>query len=116
MAPVDKYFALVRRRIKAFDRGARPTSGETIWYVNAFYDPRMIEKVATIFRFYYNYMLPESAESGRRKAERQTPAMKIGTARGLVYVRDFLASLDLPLRETTLSPTLNYHRLIHLIF
>ena len=91
MAPVDKYFALVRRRIKAFDRGARPTSGETTWYVNAFYDPRMIEKVATIFRFYYNYMLLESAEGGKPKAERQTPAMKIGTAKGLVYIRDVLS-------------------------
>ena len=91
MAPVDKYFALIRRRIKAFDRGARPTSGETTWYVNAFYDPLMIEKVATIFRFYYNYMLLESADGGKRKADRQTPAMKIGTARGLVYVRDVLS-------------------------
>lgn len=91
MAPVDKYFALIRRRVKAFDRGARPTSGETTWYVNAFYDPRMIEKVATIFRFYYNFMLLESAESGKPKAERQTPAMKLGIAKGLVYVRDVLS-------------------------
>ena len=91
MAPVDKYFALARRRIKAFDRGSRPTSGETTWYVNAFYDPSMIEKVATILRFYYNYMLPESAESGKPKAERQTPAMKIGVAKGKVYVRDVLS-------------------------
>lgn len=91
MAPVDKYFALARRRIKAFDRGSRPVSGETTWYVNAFYDPSMIEKVATILRFYYNYMLPESAESGKPKAERQTPAMKIGVAKGKVYVRDVLS-------------------------
>ena len=91
MAPVDKYFALARRRIKAFDRGAKPTSGETTWYVNAFYDPSMIDKVATILRFYYNYMLPESAESGKPKAERQTPAMKIGVAKGKVYMRDVLS-------------------------
>ena len=91
MAPVDECFALIRRRIKAFDRGARPTSGETTWYVNAFYDPILIEKVATIFRFYCNYMLPEAAESGKPKAERQTPAMKIGVAKGKVYVRDVLS-------------------------
>ncbi len=70
MAPVDKYFALVRRRIKAFDRGAQPTSGETTWYVSAFYDLLMIEKVATIFRFYYNYILPESAESRKPSVRR----------------------------------------------
>ncbi len=91
MAPVDKYFALARRRIKGFDRGSKPTSGETTWYVNAFYNPEMIEKAATILRFYYNYMLPEAADSGKPKAERRTPAMKIGVAKGLVYARDLLA-------------------------
>ena len=91
MAPVDKYFALARRRIKAFDRGSRPTSGETTWYVNAFYDPLMIEKVATILRIYYNDMLLGAAESGKPKAERQAPAMKIDGAKGKVYVRDVLS-------------------------
>lgn len=32
--------------IKTFDRGARSTSVETTWYVAAFFDPLMIEKVA----------------------------------------------------------------------
>jgi hypothetical protein len=91
MAPVDKNFGLARRRIKAFDSGARPTSGETTRYVNAFYDPAMIDKVATILRFYYNCMLPESAESCTPKAERQTPAMKIDVAKGKVYMRDVLS-------------------------
>jgi hypothetical protein len=36
-------------------------------------------------------MLPESAESGKPKAERQTPAMKIGVAKGKVYMRDVLS-------------------------
>ncbi|WP_276717026.1 hypothetical protein [Pseudooceanicola nitratireducens] len=91
MAPVDKYFAQARRRIKAFDRGSRPTAGKTTWYVNAFYDPEMVDKAATILRFYYNFMLPESADGGKPKSQRQTPAMKIGLAKGRVYVRDVLS-------------------------
>ena len=61
------------------------------WYVNAFYDPSMIDKVATILRFYYIYMLPGSAETGKPKAERRTPTMKTGVARGKIYVRDVLS-------------------------
>ena len=33
----------------------------------------------------------ETEDSGKKKADRQTPAMKIGTAKGLVYIRDVLS-------------------------
>ncbi|NNU82201.1 type I restriction-modification system subunit M N-terminal domain-containing protein [Halovulum dunhuangense] len=91
MAPVDKYFNQVRRRIKAFDRGSRPTSGDGAWYVNAFYRPEMINKVSTILRFYHNFMLVESEDTRIPKSERRTPAMKIGLAKGKVYMRDLLS-------------------------
>lgn len=59
--------------------------------MNAFYDSAMVEKAATILRFYYNYMLLESADTGKRKADRKTPAMKMGVAKGMVNVRDLLS-------------------------
>jgi hypothetical protein len=90
MAPVDKYFNQARRRIKAFDRGSRPTLGSGAWYVNAFYRPEMINKVATILRFYHNFMLVESEDKGIPKAKRRTPAEKIGIAKGKIYMRDLL--------------------------
>ena len=91
MAPVDKYFAQARRRVRAFDRGSRPTSGRATWYVSAFYNPEMVEKLSTILRFYHNFMLLEAPSKGMTKSERRTPGMKIGAARGLVYVRDILS-------------------------
>jgi hypothetical protein len=90
MAPVDQYFNLARRRIKGFDRGSRPSAGSGSWYINAFYDPEMIGKASTILRFYYNFMLLESEDSGLPRNERRTPAMKLGIAKGRVYTRDLL--------------------------
>ncbi|MGI1662381.1 transposase [Palleronia sp. KMU-117] len=91
MAPVDKYFNQVRTRIKAFDRGKRPSSGDGAWYQHAFYRPEMINKVSTILRFYHNFMLVESEDTGIPKAERRTPAEKIGLTKGKVYMRDLLS-------------------------
>ncbi|NVO24992.1 hypothetical protein [Donghicola mangrovi] len=82
--PVDTYFNLARRRLTGFERGI-PTSAnaERIWHAYAYYRPDLVPKVAMILRFYYNYMLAD-----RRG---QTPAMKLGLAKGKVYVRDLLA-------------------------
>lgn len=90
LAPVDQYFNQSRNRVRAFGRGSRPTSGDGSWYANAFYDPVMINRLSTILRFYHNFMLLESEDTGIPKGERQTPAMKIGIARGRVYMRDLL--------------------------
>jgi hypothetical protein len=50
----------------------------------------MINKAATILGFYHNFMLVESEDKGIPKAERRTPAMKIGLTKGKVYMRDLL--------------------------
>ena len=91
MAPVDKYFAQARDRVRAFGRGSRPVSGKATWYKSAYYNPEMVEKIATILRFYHNYMLVESKDSGIPKKKRRTPAQKIGIARGQVRMRHLLA-------------------------
>lgn len=82
--PVDSYFNLARRRIAGFERGI-PTSSnaQRIWHAYSYYKPELVPKMATILRFYYNYMLAD--RSGK------TPAMKLGLAKGLVYPRDLLA-------------------------
>ena len=91
MARTDKYLALIRRRVSGFQRGTRSNaSKQTVWHATAFYNPAMVERLAVIFRFYHNFMLPEGEQSGKPKGERQTPAMKLGIAKGKVYVRDLL--------------------------
>jgi hypothetical protein len=83
--PVDSYFNLARRRIAGFERGL-PTASNTqrIWHAYSFYNPEMVPKLATILRFYHNYMLP-------RGKEKMTPAMKLGVAKGVVYERDLFS-------------------------
>lgn len=65
-------------------------TGDGAWHENAFYRPEMINKAATILGFYHNFMLVESEDKGIPKAERRTPAMKIGLTKGKVYMRDLL--------------------------
>lgn len=80
--PVDAYFNLARRRIAGFERGIPTASNsQRIWHAYSFYNPEMVPKLATILRFYHNYMLP-------RGKEKETPAMKLGLAKGVVYERD----------------------------
>ena len=88
LGPADKYFAQARRRVPGFGRGTKPTSGETTWYETAFYDPEMVEKMATILRFYHNYML---APTRGDPLKRRTPAEKLGLTKGRVYARDLFA-------------------------
>jgi transposase-like protein len=83
--PVDAYFNFARRRVAGFERGIPTASNsERIWHAYSFYRPEMIPKLATILRFYHNYMLPG--------ADKQTPAMRLGLAKGRVYERDLFAA------------------------
>ena len=82
--PVDAYFSVVRRRVSAFDRGMQTGSNKRrTWYAYAYYDPQMVVKMLNILRFYYNFMVPG--------ADKKTPAMRLGLAKGLVYERDLFS-------------------------
>lgn len=82
--PADAYFARLRRRVAGFERGSSSTSnaGRT-WYAYAFYDPEMVVKMLNILRFYQNYML--------KGPDNQTPAMRIGLAKGVVRADDLFS-------------------------
>lgn len=84
--PVDAYFNLARRRVAGFERGL-PTAANSqrIWHAYSYYNPEMVPKMAAILRFYYNYMLalPER--------DHQTPAMRLGLAKGKIYPRDLIS-------------------------
>lgn len=72
--------------IGLMDWDGLPTASNThrIWHAYSFYNPEMVPKLATILRFYHNYMLP-------RGKEKMTPAMKLGVAKGVVYERDLFS-------------------------
>ena len=79
---VDSYFNAVRRKVHPLERGIHTASGsDGVWHGYSPYDPAMIQKYLTIHRVYYNYV---------KKRKKQTPAMKLGLAKGPVSVEDIL--------------------------
>ncbi|WP_404382694.1 hypothetical protein [Caenispirillum salinarum] len=83
MHPSDRVMMMMRRWASMLERGiATPRNDNRIWSLYAPYDPAMVEKIATIVRFYYNYM--ETGNDGK------TPAMRLGLAKGRIYHRDLV--------------------------
>lgn len=79
---VDAYFHKVRSNLRF---AARPqvseTNGRKTWDRYYLYKPEMMAKLIAIYRFHHNWV-----GDGRK----DTPAMRIGLARGRIYERDFL--------------------------
>jgi transposase-like protein len=81
--PADRVMMLFRAMLTGFERGVvSPRRDRRIYSRYAFYNSLMLEKVTTIFRMHYNYMEPG--------ADGQTPAMRLGLAKGKIYMRDLL--------------------------
>lgn len=78
---VDSYFHKIRSNIKAAERPvATPSGNGRFWDRHHLYKPEMMVKIVEIYRFHHNWM-------GTRKTK-QTPAMKLGIAKGKIYERD----------------------------
>ncbi len=83
--PVDAYFNFARRRVAGFERGIPTASNDQrIWHAYSYYNPAMVPKMVQILRFYYNYML------ALRENGNQTPAMRLGLAKGKIYPLDLI--------------------------
>jgi len=80
---VDSYFHKFRSNVRFASRPAISTgnTGHT-WDEQYLYKPKMLAKVAQIYRFYHNWCDPGD--------DKKTPAMRIGLARGRIYERDFM--------------------------
>ena len=80
LAPVDRFFMKIRRFSTYFERPfTSGTSKGRTWYGYSAYDPTMYTMIGEIFRVYYNYC--------SEKKTGQTPAMRLGLARGPVEVK-----------------------------
>lgn len=83
--PLDTWFNVVRRRLRAAERGVRSSrSSATVWHLYASYRPDMVGKLLDILRVYYNYC-PRPPKKGK-----PTPAMRLGLAQGPVRPQDIL--------------------------
>ncbi len=81
--PIDRFFMQVRRRLSLLERPIDSASAAgRVWYGYSAYNPAVIEKMLSIFRVYYNYVL--------KGEDKQTPAMRLGLARGPVTLEDII--------------------------
>ena len=80
---VDRYFMQVRRALTMAERGVVSASADyRRWFGKNAYNPAVLAKLVEMFRTYFNY-----CEVG---ADKRTPAMRMGLARGPVAPEDII--------------------------
>lgn len=83
LTAVDRFFMQVRRAITMAERGVISASADRrLWFGKNAYNPDVLVKLLGIFRTYFNYC--EVGEDG------QTPAMRLGLARGPISPEDII--------------------------
>lgn len=82
---VDAYFHKVRSNLRFAARAPGTPSGNgQTWDRHYLYKPETMAKIVEIFRFHHNWM-------GQR-ATKETPAQKLGIAKGRIYERDLFGA------------------------
>lgn len=81
---IDRFFMQIRRKVSIFERPKKTGNRNAgTWYGYQPYNPELFVKLGDIFRVFYNYCLPD-------EKNKQTPAMKLGLAKGTVKVEKIL--------------------------
>lgn len=89
LLPIDRYFALVRRKTSLLERPiSTASSGGRKWFAYDPYQPSVVEKLIEVYRVYFNYV--KKGEGGR------TPAMNLGLAKGPVKLEKILYYSESP--------------------
>lgn len=85
---VDSFFMKTRRSIQMCERPIRSSGNSNrIWSAYQAYNPSILKKMLEIFRVHHNFTdLPMQV----KKAERKTPAMRLGLANAPLDLRDIL--------------------------
>ena len=80
---IDVFFMQVRRRLSLLERPiATASNNRRLWHGYSAYNPRSIVKLLEMFRVFYNYVLVGM--------DKQTPAMRLGLAKGRVSLEDIV--------------------------
>ena len=80
---IDAFFMQVRRRLSLLERPiATASNNRRLWHGYSAYNPRSIVKLLDMFRVFYNYVLVGM--------DKQTPAMRLGLAKGRVSLEDIV--------------------------
>ena len=80
---IDAFFMQVRRRLSLLERPiATASNNRRLWHGYSAYNPRSMVKLLEMFRVFYNYVLVG--------IDKQTPAMRLGLAKGRVSLEDII--------------------------
>lgn len=80
---IDTFFMQVRRRLSLLERPiATASNNRRVWHGYSAYNPRSIVQLLEMFRVFYNYVLVGM--------DKQTPAMRLGLAKGRVSLEDIV--------------------------
>ena len=80
---INAFFMQVRRRLSLLERPiATASNNRRVWHGYSAYNPRSIVKLLEMFRVFYNYVLVGM--------DKQTPAMRLGLAKGRVSLEDIV--------------------------
>lgn len=80
---IDAFFMPVRRRLSLLERPiATASNNRRTWHGYSAYNPRSIVKLLEMFRVFYHYVLVGM--------DQQTPAMRLGLAKGRVSLEDIV--------------------------
>jgi hypothetical protein len=77
---IDRFFMQIRRKVRMFERPIKSgTNKMRVWNGYSPYNPENYQKLADIFRVFYNYCQPY-------EKTKDTPAMRLGLAKGVVDI------------------------------
>jgi transposase-like protein len=80
---IDAFFMQVRRRLSLLERPiATASNNRRLWHGYSAYNPRSIVQLLEMFRVFYNYVLVGQ--------DQQSPAMRLGLAKGRVSLEDII--------------------------
>lgn len=84
---VDSFFNRIRRRSSMLERPVKSSANRgRVWNAYSAYRPEQIAKIQTLIRVCHNYVwVPEG-----KKAERGTPAMRLGLAKAPLTLEDII--------------------------
>lgn len=90
---IDRFFMQLRRMLSPLERPISTASNQgRVWRGYSPYDPGRVQQLIDIYRVFYNFAKPgeRRKDADGNSMPGQTPAMRLGLAKGLVRIEDIL--------------------------
>lgn len=88
---VDAFFMKTRRSIAMCERPMHSSgNADRVWSAYQTYNPSVLKKLLEIFRVHHNFTDQPEYVKGVKKADRKTPAMRLGPADAPLDYKDII--------------------------